>query len=57
MKPYKEDKPRHNFRYAGGELTRPCLLYARQTSHQGLTAAGGSRQCIRVTVFTSEGLH
>jgi hypothetical protein len=32
-------KPRQNFRYAGGELTRPCLAGISLTSPQGRTAA------------------
>jgi len=50
------DKPRQNFRYAGGELTRPCLAYISSTGHQGRTAAGGSCQRGRATVFKSMGL-
>jgi hypothetical protein len=37
-----DDKPRHNFLSAGGELTRPYLAYISSTSHQGCTAAGES---------------
>jgi hypothetical protein len=33
-------KPRQIFRYAGGELTRPCLAEISSTSTQSCTAAG-----------------
>jgi putative transposase len=36
----KKFKPRQNFRYAGGYLTRPCLAGISLTSPQGRTAAG-----------------
>jgi putative flippase GtrA len=34
-----ENKPRQSFRYAGGELTRPCLVEISLMSPQGRTAA------------------
>jgi len=49
-------KPRQNFLSAGGELTRPCLVYISSTSHQGRTVARESFRGVGVKVFKTVGL-
>jgi hypothetical protein len=53
FQPPPPPKPRHNFLSAGGELTRPCLASISSMGHHGRTAADGSCQQGKATVFKS----